>query len=102
MEDLKVLSNDELRALANKIHIEITRDIDTDERSLYDSRKFMSTMLNIGTLIQLLIDGNYSYSMAYDRGRSKSRLTVENVNYERDDICDCLWAAVKHFIMRVE
>jgi hypothetical protein len=102
IEQLSVLQNDELLFLAEKCHISSSKDIDTDDRSLWEFRNFMKTQLSIGRLIQLLMDRKLDITWNSDSSTPTECLIVDGLMFRDVEFCDCLWYAVKYFVLGIE
>jgi len=102
IEQLGELSNYQLLLLAEKCHISSSKDIDTDEKSLWEFQKFMKGQPSIGRLIQLLINEKFYISWNFDSNDSLNSLIVENQEFRYIELSDCLWNAVKCFVLNIQ
>ena len=102
IEQLGELSNEQLLLLAEKCHISSSKDIDTDEKSLWEFQRFMKGQLSIGRLIQLLINEKLDISWRnFDSRQSLNVLNAGSQEYKCIELSDCLWEAVKYFVLNI-
>ena len=102
IEQLSELTTEQLCTLSEKCHIRSSKDIDKDEKSLYDFKKFMKSQINIGGLIQLLMNEGCDISWNYDASMPTQSLIVDGKEFKDVEFYECLWQAVKYFVLEIK
>jgi len=102
VEQLSELTFKQLCMLSEKCHIRSEKDIESDERSLLDFKKFLKSQTGIGSLIQLLTNEECDISWNHDSSIPTQSLLVDGKEFRDTELQVCLWKAVKYFVLNIK
>lgn len=102
VEQLSELTVEQLCKLSEKCHIRSAKDIETDDASLFEFKKFMKSQTSIGSLIDLLVNEGCKINWDYEPSTSKNLIIVNGKKFKDEEFQVCLWQAVKFFVLGIK